>query len=71
MINIHPQYITDSSGNKLSVVLAMQEFKSIIEELEELEDIRLFDSAKLDNEPSLPIDKAFEIIEANRKKKNK
>ncbi len=69
MVDIHPQYITDNSGNKLSVVLAMEEFKNIMQELEEFEDIRLYDKAKLDNEPSIPIDEAFEMIEANRKKK--
>jgi hypothetical protein len=69
MINIHPQYITDDTGNKLSVILAMQEFKKIMEDLEELEDIRLYDEAHSDNAPSIPIDEAFRIVEANRQKK--
>lgn len=30
-----------------------------MEELEELEDIQLYDEAKKSNEPSLPIDEAF------------
>jgi len=68
MVDIHPQYITDDTGNKLSVVLAMQEFKKIMEDLEELDDIRLYDEAHSDNEPSIPIDEAFKIIEANRQK---
>jgi hypothetical protein len=68
MVNIHPQYITDNTGNKLSVVLAMQEFEKIMEELEELDDIRLYDEAHSDDEPSIPIDEAFKIIEANRQK---
>ena len=69
MLAIHPQYITDTDGNKLSVVLGMKEFKSIMEELEELEDIRLYDEAKASNEPSIPIDEAFKMIEAKRQKK--
>ena len=64
-----PQYITDSKGNKLSVVLPIEDYKKIIEELEELEDIRLYDEAMADKEPSLPIDEAFKLIEAKRKKK--
>ena len=36
--------------------------------MEELEDIRLYDSAKKIDEPSIPLDKAFKMIEANRKK---
>ncbi len=69
MLAVHPQYITDNNGKKLSVVLPIKEFKAIIEELEELEDIRLYDEAKASNEPSVPIDEAFKMIEAKRKNK--
>ena len=67
MFTVHPQYITDSTGKKISVVLPVKEFKNIMEVLEDMDDIRLYDEAKADNEPSLPIDEAFEMIEANRK----
>lgn len=69
MLTLHPQYITDDTGKKISVVLPMKDFKAIIEELEELEDVRLFDEAKKDNEPSIPIDDAFKMIEAKRRGK--
>ena len=69
MLSVHPQYITDNTGKKLSVVLPMKEFKTIMEELEELEDVRLYDAAKATNEPSIPIDEAFKLIEAKRKNK--
>jgi len=45
MLSLHPQFITDSVGKKL-VVLPHQEFNTILEELEELEDIQLFDHSK-------------------------
>lgn len=69
MLTVHPQYITDNTGKKISVVLPIKDFKAIMEELEELEDINLYDEAKVSGEPSIPIDEAFEIIEANRKMK--
>lgn len=69
MLTVHPQYITDKTGKKISVVLPMEEFKNMIEELEELEDIRLYDEAKTADEHSIPIDQAFSIIEAERKNK--
>jgi hypothetical protein len=68
MLTVNPQYITDNTGKKISVVLPMKDFKALMEELEELEDIKLYDKAKADNEASLPIDDAFEIIEQERKK---
>ena len=69
MLTIHPQYITDKAGKKISVVLPMKDFKAIMEELEELEDIKLYDEAKKSNEPSIPINDAFKMIEAKRKVK--
>ena len=69
MVTVHPQYITDNTGKKIAVVLPVKEFKTIMEELEELEDIRLYDEAKNANEPSVPIDEAFKKIEAKRKNK--
>ncbi|HTN05280.1 hypothetical protein [Agriterribacter sp.] len=69
MLTLNPQYITDNTGKKISVVLPIKDFKAIMEELEELEDIKLYDEAKKSNEPSIPIDEAFKMIEANRKAK--
>ncbi|MEI8202449.1 MAG: hypothetical protein WCH34_05525 [Bacteroidota bacterium] len=63
MLDVHPQYITNSTGKTLSVILPVREFNSIIEELEELDDIRLFDEVKAAGEPSVPIDEAFIFIE--------
>ncbi len=69
MLAIHPNFITDNQGRKISAVLPMKEFKTLLEELEELEDIKLYDEAKASHEPSLPIDEAFKMIEAGRKNK--
>lgn len=66
MLKVHPQYITDPNGKKLSVILTINEFNTLIEELEELDDIRLFDEAKEDKEPSVPIEEAFKLIESKR-----
>ena len=69
MPELKPKFITDSQGNKVSVVLSMKEFKWLIDKLEDLEDIRLYDEAKKSKEPSIPIDEAFRLIESNRKSK--
>lgn len=69
MLTVHPQYITDNAGKKISVVLPMKDFKAIMEELEDLEDIKLYDEARKSRESSIPIDDAFKMIEAKRKVK--
>lgn len=70
MFTIHPQYIKDDKGNKTLVVLPAEEFDTLLEELEELEDIRLYDDAKKnDTGERIPMDEAFKMIEAKRKSK--
>ena len=53
---IHPQYITDAQGKRVSVVLPMQQWQQVLEELEELEDIRLYDQVKGRQESTIPLD---------------
>lgn len=67
MLSIHPQYITDDTGKKISIILPIKEFKTIIEELEELEDIRLYDEGKNDKGATVSKKKAMEMIKAERK----
>ncbi len=59
MLTINPQYITDETGKKLSAIIPINDFNSLMEELEELEDIRLYDEAKADNTSSIPIEDAL------------
>ena len=67
MLLIHPQYIKDADGNKSLVVLPAKEFDIMMEELEELEDICLYDDAKKnDTGERVSMEEAFRMIEANR-----
>jgi hypothetical protein len=69
MLTLNPKYITDDKGNKISVILPLKDFKAILDELEELDDIKLYDKVKKSKEPSVPIDDAFKMIEEKRKGK--
>jgi PHD/YefM family antitoxin component YafN of YafNO toxin-antitoxin module len=69
MIPIHPQYIKDKAGKNL-VILPQKEFDILIEELEDIEDVRLYDEAKKDDTGErIPMEEAFKKIEAKRKNK--
>jgi PHD/YefM family antitoxin component YafN of YafNO toxin-antitoxin module len=46
MLTVNPQYIKDANGNKSLVILTAKEFETIMEKLEELEDIKLYDDVK-------------------------
>lgn len=50
MVAINPQFITDTNGKKLSVILPMEDFNAIMEKLEEQEDIELYDKAKKEDD---------------------
>jgi PHD/YefM family antitoxin component YafN of YafNO toxin-antitoxin module len=56
MLTIHPQYITDTAGKKQAVVLPIKEYNLLLEELEELEDVKLYDAVKAKKEPSVPFE---------------
>ena len=60
-----PQYITDKKGNKLSVVISIPAYKKMLEDLEELEDIRLYDAVKAKKEKSIPF---TQYLQSRRKK---
>ena len=62
------QFITDDKGKKLAVILPIEDYNEMIENLEELEDIKLYDKAKKDKDEALPIDEAFKLIEQERNK---
>jgi hypothetical protein len=61
------QYITDDKGNVISIIIPVAEYKRILEELEELEDIRLYDDVKGKNEKSIPFDNYLRVREKKGK----
>jgi PHD/YefM family antitoxin component YafN of YafNO toxin-antitoxin module len=67
MITLNPQFIKDTAGKKL-VVLSAKQYNNIIEELEELEDIKRYDAAKKKKQQFVDATAAFKQIEAKRKK---
>ncbi len=67
MIAIHPQYIKDANGQKSLVILPVKEFDTIIEELEELEDVKLYDKTKKEDTGERML---FSDYLKNRKQKN-
>ncbi|NME71226.1 hypothetical protein [Flammeovirga aprica] len=63
------QFVTDNQGNKLAVILPIDEYIKLLEELEELEDIKLYDEAKKkDTGERIPMEDAFKMIEEKRNK---
>jgi PHD/YefM family antitoxin component YafN of YafNO toxin-antitoxin module len=53
----------DDKGEKVAVILPVAVYQKIIDELEELEDIRAFDEAKTSGEPLIPFEEVLERVE--------
>lgn len=62
------QYITNKKGKKVAVIVPLKEYNKLMEELEELEDIRLFDEAQKEKSEGIPMEEAFKQLDAKRKK---
>lgn len=64
------QFVTDDHGKKLAVILPIKEYEKIMEDLEDLEEVRLYDKVKKnDTGERIPMEEAFKMIEAKRRKK--
>ncbi len=63
MITLHPEYVVDKTNHPKAVLIPYAEWKQIMKELEELEDIRAYDAAKSSSQGSIPFDQAVHEIQ--------
>ena len=61
------QFLTNKDGEKIAVVITVDEYAKILEQLEELEDIRAYDEAKASGEAPIPLKQALDAIERKGK----
>jgi hypothetical protein len=68
MLSIKERYLVDENDNRIGVLLDMEDYRIILEELEELEAIRAYDEARASGEKAIPFEHAMADIEQERKK---
>ncbi len=56
MKNFKENFVVDAEGNKIGVFLPINKYNKLLEELEELEDIKLYDKVKNRKEESIPLE---------------
>jgi hypothetical protein len=68
-LTINPQFVKDEKGRDLGVFLTKSEFDKLLDELEDLEDIKAYDKAesRVDKE-FIPYRKAVAEIKKQRSK---
>ena len=67
MIKLKTRYIINDEGKKNEVVIDINDYQKILEELEELESIRAYDSAKESDDEAIPFTQAINEIEQRKR----
>ena len=65
-MQLKEKYITDQQGNRIGVLLDIEEYQQLLEQLEELEAIQAYDNAILLDEEEIPFEVAISEIENSR-----
>ena len=63
----HEKFIVDDKGKRVGVVLDIEEYEKILDELDELDAIRAYDEAKASGEQAIPLEQALREIERKRR----
>jgi len=61
------RFLTNDKGERLAVVIEIEEYEKLLAELEDLHDIRAYDEAKASGEVPIPLDEAISEIKKKRK----
>jgi PHD/YefM family antitoxin component YafN of YafNO toxin-antitoxin module len=64
---VKEQFIVDEKGNKTAVIIDFEEYKKIIEELEELSAEMAYHKGMAEKDTAIRFDEAIREIEKNRK----
>jgi hypothetical protein len=66
MDSVNPRYLVDAHQMPTDVVVTIEEWRRIVEQLEELEDIRAYDAALRDRENGIPLASVADRIRQRR-----
>ena len=57
------RYVVNEAGDRVSVLIDIEEYRQMLADLEELECIRAFDAARASGDESIPFEQAIAEIE--------
>jgi hypothetical protein len=65
---VDAKYVVDENGERVSVLLDWEDYRHLMEELEELESVHAYDAAKGSGDEVIPFEGAVEEVENKRGK---
>lgn len=66
MTTFEEHYVVDEKGKRVGVLLNIQDYEKLLEELEELDSIRAYDAAKASGDEAIPFNEAIDEIERSQ-----
>ena len=63
---LQERFIVDENGKRIGVLLDIEDYHKLLEELEELDTLRAYDAAKASGDEVLPLEQALAEIEKDR-----
>lgn len=69
MLDLHPQFVVNTRGKEIAVLLPLHEYERLIEELEIRQDIRAAEDAKAKGETPIPLADALAQIDGHVSKR--
>lgn len=63
---VRQQFIEDNQGKRIAVLMPIDQYNKMLEQLEEIDDIRAYDAAKAEKDEIIPFDQAVNEIEVKR-----
>ncbi|PYP84122.1 MAG: hypothetical protein DMF61_21230 [Blastocatellia bacterium AA13] len=64
-VDLKERYVVDETGNRVAVLIDIEEYHRVLEALEELETINAYDEAKASNDEIISFDQAINEIESH------
>ena len=61
MITLKERFIVDENGQRVGVLLDIEDYRRLLEEVEELEAIRAYDAAKASGDEAVPLEQALRL----------
>ena len=63
MVALRQQFIEDKQGNRIAVLMPIDQYNKLLDQLEDINDIRAYDAAKAEDDEIIPFDQAVNEIE--------
>jgi len=63
MSSVKERFLVDEAGNRVAVVVSLEDYRQLVADVEELDAIRAYDEAKASGERSIPFVQAIAEFE--------